>query len=371
MTTTTVNDLLDKKKYASVTLVSESVQPLKTQLEDVDNRLSESTELMSSLQEQLATVAGDARAAKESIDILERAKFASHVYLSGPDDSSTLIDGVRLRYYFVLRNQKYRVALAAWARSAELRLVLKHNNDLYRQSLRLEHDASDLTPRRRAHLVQLNQRTAERLHAAIPLVDHLVMLGNATDESAETMATILRDLRPFEEKFGWSIVPRPQTDIIPILDAAATERYLRDSARKMLELTVMPLVLLAQEVFEARVHEDGVPSDAQYKYENERFEGDRTRRGSILDAVSSAAKLLGFTYRPIALYSPVQSEAGQLLKPHSHPRVTWQEWIGRDDPRTGVIVRLERPAFTEEPGGKLVYEGASAIIGGPGNAGRD
>jgi hypothetical protein len=363
-TSAAVQDQL--KKYAT----SESVTSLKTTSDDVVSRLSASENTMATLRKEFAAVTADARTAKARTDVLENAPFASHVFLNRPALSSTLISLVKTRYLFVVANEKYRTALATWTRSEQLQLALKHGEDLYQESVRLLHAATDLTPRRRAHWEQLNQRTSARLHAAIPLVDRLAQLRDVRDDSEEKMYAILDGMRPLEEFLGWSIVPRQQGDAIPTLDAAATERYLRESARKMLELTVMPLVLLAQELFEARVHEDGVPADAQYQYESENFKNGR-RRGSLLDAVSRAAKLLGFTYRPIALYSSVQSEAGQLLKPHSHPRVTWQEWIGRDDRRTGIIVRLERPAFTEEPGGKLLYEGASAIIGGPGNAGRD
>ncbi|HEX7680987.1 MAG TPA: hypothetical protein VF713_22815, partial [Thermoanaerobaculia bacterium] len=106
-------------------------------------------------------------------------------------------------------------------------------------------------------------------------------------------------------------------------------------------------------------------------YESTPFEEDHSPRGSVLDAIESAAKLLGFTYRPIRLYSSVRSESGQFLKPQGHTRVTWQEWRVRDDERSGVIVRLERPAFTEDASGALFQDGAIAIIGGPGNAGRE
>jgi hypothetical protein len=301
----------------------------------------------------------------------ERWNLVHHLLLKRPDVPSTLIEKVKSRYLLLLKNDHYRTDLATWARSDELRLVLKHSRDLYRESARLLVLQEPITERRRSHWEQLNHRAAKRLHAVIPLLDRLAALRDITDESESVIREIMQGLRPLEEKVAWAIIPRPHNDVARTLEPATTERYLQESAKKLLELIVVPLALLFQEVFEARVIEDSVLPEEQDRYESTPFEEDHSRRGSVLDAIESAAKLLGFTYRPIRLYSSVRSESGQFLKSQGHTRVTWQEWRARDDERGGMIVRLERPAFTEDASGALFQDGAIAIIGGPGNAGRE
>ena len=301
----------------------------------------------------------------------ERWNLVHHLLLKRPDVPSTLIEKVKSRYLLLLKNDRYRTDLAAWAQSDELRLALKHSRDLYRESARLLSMQAPITERRRSHWEQLNHRSAKRLHAVVPLMDRLAALRGITDESESVTREIMHGLRPLEERLAWAIIPRPHNDVPRTLEPATTERYLQESAKKLLELIVVPLTLLFQEVFEVRVNEDGVLPEEQDRYESTPFEEDHSRRGSVLDAIESAAKLLGFTYRPIRLYSSVRSESGQFLKSQGHTRVTWQEWCARNDERGGMIVRLERPAFTEDVSGAPFQDGAIAIIGGPGNAGRE
>ena len=328
-------------------------------------------EQLSALQTQMTTLSNQVNAWQDLATSLKNWEVVQHIDVQS-EIPSPLTARVKPRYLMLLKNRPYREQLADWAASSELRLALKHLRDLYLESVRQLAKANTLMPRHRDHWEKLNRTASERLHSMLPLLNRLVQLRDVSDESDSAAARHLLGLRPQEEKNAWVIIPKPPDGVAHKLDQVVIGSYARESAEALLERVVTPLVLLYQELFEARLIEQAAPPEERFEYESASFKDDQHPRGEVEAAIRGAASVLGFTYRPIRLYSSVQSESGQLLKVVSAPkRVTWQEWLGRDDPRSGIIVRLERPAFIDNQNDKLLNEGALAVIGGPGNAGRE
>jgi hypothetical protein len=368
----------------SFTPALKAIEKLKTDIEQLDKRfapaglkptLDHNVALVTQLSASVDLLREQMKESATFIDALKGRELVQNLILDRTAPPSELASKVRWRYQLLRKNEKYRHALTAWAESDALRQALKHIRDLRVLSANLLIAApASLTPARLKHWRALNQMVQERFEAMTLFFDRLQRMKAARDDSEETMRAMLLGLRPLEEEYAWSMVPGSRREDAPVLlyDNTGVERALSDSARKIVELVLTPLILLFQELFEAREIEENVSAAERMEYEMGEFADDRSSRGSVAAAINSAAAQLGYKYHPIRLFSTTTSESGMLLKPSGQTHVTWKEWYGRDDDRRGVIVRVKRPAFTplNDPG-TLLQEGALVLIGGPGNAGRD
>lgn len=293
--------------------------------------------------------------------------------LEGNDVAPSLLDSVRSRYALLALSDAYRRRLSEWGRSAEVLLVMRHYYDLLVRSRQTHMDRQSigsLTPLREAHWSRLNQSASARLGGITAFLDRIGRWSGGLDTSDGGFAANLRGLRSREERFGWSCISRPDKDHAIALTPSSTEKQLRLSAAKLLELIAFPVILLYQELFEAPQREDRASPEAHIDYEQGTFR-DGTVRGSVEDAAAGMASMLGYTYRPLTLYQSIHSEAGRLVHKDERTRVPLDEWLGISFGLDGsLIVRLHRPAFTQASSEELLLGGAAAVIGVRTNANR-
>ncbi|MGZ5440323.1 MAG: hypothetical protein ACXW4P_03920 [Thermoanaerobaculia bacterium] len=316
-----------------------------------------------------------ARAAREHfeqtfVEVRERIELllgTREAVLGIRDDetSSSLITAVRPRYLLIARSHAYREKLIEVARSSDLRHVLRHLHELIVMSTRLLfHRLPPVTGRRRLdHWSDLHNRAVQRFLGVTPFLRRIKALSS--DTSDEAVREGLRGITATEEKFGWACVPTPRLDDPPPIDDVTADVQFRNSAAKLLEFAVFPVILLAQELFEGLPREDpsaDVPS--LYDYERGAFAEGGVFRDSIELAVKRASAALGFEYVPIRLYEPVQGRASRFIARTDHQRVPWNEWFGEKRSHDGnLIVRFERPAFKIAGTNSLLNDGADVLIG--------
>ena len=332
-----------------------------TRIDTADTRIEELEQNRKVVEERLASY--DA--------VIEGLRALSAPASSSPPELREQVrERLRPRYELLLRNEGYRRTLADWAQARELQVALLHFRDLYFRTKRrlLVANAGGLPFERREHWVRLELNAAARLHALLPFFQRLIRMRGVSDESNETTADMLRDIREPEESHAWKIIVLPQT--MARLDASTVDRYLRHSAATIVTLLLAPLVQLYQEELEAPLHEAGGElAPGIEDYELGQFSPDSSPRGNVDHAIHAAAHLLGYAYRPIPLYSTMGSPYGSLLVADGNRRVTWRDWLGDEsDRKSGVIVRVTQPAFLELGTNTPLAGGATAIIGGPGHA---
>jgi hypothetical protein len=290
-----------------------------------------------------------------------------HVIFRKPftDVSPETVESLRRKWQLVTRSQQYRSRLVAWATSAELSLVSRHFHDLL--SLGLTTFAPAFGGQREKHWRGLERSSHAQFLGVAAFIDRIASL--ATSATTDPAAG-LRGLRQEEEQYGWSCVPLPYGDVTGEISEHQAEDFIRVSAEKLLENLIVPAVRLYQELFEAPRHEGlagGAPSELDYELGT--FERADLTRGSVRSAIERGAKVLGFEYVSIPLYTAFLGEFHRWLSPELCEDVTWTAWFGEERDMQGRrVVRLPHPAFRDVVTGAVLNRGAAAIVGVSGHA---